>query len=206
MLRRTLTLIFTVLATVVALAGCAATLDPRAAVPSTTTPPPLFAQTDSPDNLKGLLDTIVKSAGAGDVKKAAALTRGLLVDRDTVFKALKDDAPTETVDRALTLSRTAPSEDATVAKAFSRGNDKRTEITVHGATTEEIAASRPGPVAKNFPGGAKTLAQQGTLRPGVTFYEVNFTEPGRTSGMQYHLFFWDGSQWRMLGPVWRSIN
>jgi hypothetical protein len=44
------------------------------------------------------------------------------------------------------------------------------------------------------------------LRPGVTFYEVEFLEPGKDAGMKYHLFYWDGKQWSMLGPVWRALE
>jgi hypothetical protein len=44
------------------------------------------------------------------------------------------------------------------------------------------------------------------LRPRMTFYEVELVKPGETAGMVYHLFFWDGAQWTMLGPVWRMIG
>jgi hypothetical protein len=44
------------------------------------------------------------------------------------------------------------------------------------------------------------------LRPGVTFYEVEFLQPGQPRGIKYHLFYWDGRRWAMLGPVWRSAR
>jgi hypothetical protein len=59
-------------------------------------------------------------------------------------------------------------------------------------------------VFAKFPGGAVKLAGQ-ILRPGMTFYEVEFLEPGKDSGMKYHLFYWDGKQWTMLGPLWRAL-
>ena len=40
----------------------------------------------------------------------------------------------------------------------------------------------------------------------MTFYEVEFLEPGKDAGMKYHLFYWDGKQWSMLGPVWRTLE
>jgi hypothetical protein len=40
----------------------------------------------------------------------------------------------------------------------------------------------------------------------MTFYEVEFVPPGKDLGMKFHLFYWDGSQWTMLGPVWRVIK
>jgi hypothetical protein len=44
------------------------------------------------------------------------------------------------------------------------------------------------------------------LRPGLTFYQVEFLEPGKDDGMKYHLFYWDGEQWTMLGPIWRVLK
>ncbi|HZL71116.1 MAG TPA: hypothetical protein VFC86_01550, partial [Planctomycetota bacterium] len=58
---------------------------------------------------------------------------------------------------------------------------------------------------KEFPGGAKKLAET-ILRPGVTFYEVEFLEPGKDAGMKFHLFFWDGERWAMLGAAWRVVD
>jgi hypothetical protein len=40
----------------------------------------------------------------------------------------------------------------------------------------------------------------------MKFYEVEFVKPGEDMGMKYHLFFWDGARWKMLGPVWRSMR
>lgn len=79
-------------------------------------------------------------------------------------------------------------------------------VQVHAAKTEDIIKYREGSVAfKEFPGGAKKAAEA-VLRPGMTFYEVEFLEPGKDAGMKYHLFYWDGKQWSMLGPVWRVLE
>ncbi|MFT5524656.1 MAG: hypothetical protein ACI9HK_002618 [Pirellulaceae bacterium] len=80
---------------------------------------------------------------------------------------------------------------------------ERNEIKIYGATTEEIIANK-GVVAKEFPGGAVELAKS-ALRMGIRFYEVEMVQPGEESGTKFHLFFWDGIQWRMLGPAWRAL-
>jgi len=41
---------------------------------------------------------------------------------------------------------------------------------------------------------------------GLRFYEAEFVAPGEELGMKYHLLFWDGSRWRMLGPIWRMLE
>jgi len=35
---------------------------------------------------------------------------------------------------------------------------------------------------------------------------VEISEPGKDKGTKYHLFFWDGASWRMLGPAWRVVK
>lgn len=165
-----------------------------------------YAQSDSPDNLKGLLEEIIKSNEAGDKTKAAAMTRALIPStKEALTKAVKDDA-TEFIDRALEAAKTIPADDAQVAGLIKRGEPNRTQVNVHAATTEEIAEYKPGSTAANeFPGGAQKLAQQ-LLKPGVKFYEVEFVEPGKDAGMKFHMFYWDGSTWRMLGPAWRALK
>jgi hypothetical protein len=77
---------------------------------------------------------------------------------------------------------------------------------VHASTTAELAKYQEGSTAFNhFPGGAQEMARR-YLRDGMTFYEVEFFEPGKDKGMKYHLFFWDGKQWSMLGPIWRVVK
>lgn len=160
----------------------------------------MYKQADTPDNLKGLLDTLVKASESGDTKKAAALTRNLIPDEAALKKALKDDA-TELLGKLVEMRKKMPADDAQLAKMMRRGEADRTEINVHAATTEELAAGN----TKEFPGGAVDAAKT-VLRPGVKFYEVEFVKPGEGAGMKYHLFFWDGARWRMLGPVWRQMR
>jgi hypothetical protein len=166
----------------------------------------LYAQSDSADNLKGLLDAIMKASEGGDTKRAAALVRGIMVDKASLAKAVKDDAPASFSEETLSQAGSIPQEDEKVAGLFKRGGADRTEIQAYGATTEEIAEYANGSVPfKEFPGGAKKLAEQ-VLRPGVKFYEVEFVKPGEDMGMKFHMFFWDGSSWKMLGPAWRALK
>ncbi|KAF0246965.1 MAG: hypothetical protein FD180_188 [Planctomycetota bacterium] len=195
--------------TLVCLTGCGKSEDSGSGGSSGgggSSPPPLYAQNDSADNLKGLLDTIMKSSEAGEHKKAATLIRALLPDKAGLAKALKDDAPAAFIDECVKQNQSIPADDAQVSGLFKRGGPDRTQIEAHGATTEEIAAYKDGSVPfKEFPGGAKKLAEQ-VLRAGVKFYEVEFVAPGEDSGMKFHMFYYDGSGWRMLGPAWRALK
>lgn len=163
----------------------------------------LYAQKDEPDNLEGLLDTIAKSAEAGDAKKAGALTRGLIPDEAAYRKAFKPEVPPAVLGKLVAAVAQLPADDAQLAGLIHRGDPSQTQINVHGATPEEIRDGST-PAAGEFPGGVKENA--GLLRPGLRFYEAEFVAPGEDLGMKYHLFFWDGSRWRMLGPIWRSLE
>lgn len=163
----------------------------------------LYAQKDDPDNLEGLLAFIVKTAEAGDAKLAGRLTRGLIPDAGGYRTALRKDVPAAVMARMVANLESLPSDDARFADLIHRGDPTQTQINVHGATPEEIQAGST-PASGEFPGGAKENA--GLLRPGLRFYEAEFVAPGEDLGMKYHLFFWDGAQWRMLGPIWRSLE
>lgn len=157
---------------------------------------------NTPENLKKLWEQVVSSMKAGDAKKATGLVMALIPDEAAVGKALKDGVDGEVVKKLLAQyemmkSRMKP-EDA--ARGF---KTERSKVWVHGATTEQIAGGNQA--ANEFPGGARTAAQT-VLRPGVTFYEVELTEPEKDIGTKFHLMYWDGSQWRMLGPVWRAAR
>jgi len=157
------------------------------------------------ENLKTLFETIhnliyVKK----DAKLAVALAASLLPDEERAKKALRDDAPPETLQKILDMYRQL--ELPTEANVERLARPEQTTVMVHGATTEEIARNAEGTVVfAEFPGGAVKIAGQ-ILRPGMTFYEVEFLEPGKQYGMKYHLIYWDGKQWTMLGPVWRALQ
>ena len=163
----------------------------------------LYPYKDDPENLAGLLETIARAAETGDVKKAGALTRALIPDEAGYRKALAADAPSDLVKRLVGNLAALPREDAELARLIRRGDPSQTRVNVHGATREEIEAGST-PAAREFPGGARE--RSGLLRPGLRFYEAEFVAPGEDFGMKYHLFFWDGTRWRMLGPIWRALE
>jgi hypothetical protein len=162
----------------------------------------LYKQADTSDNLKGLLETIVKSGESGDTKKAGALTGNLIADEAALKKAFKDDAG-DALKKVAEANKKFLSEPEKLGGLLKRGAADRTEVQVHGATTEEIASGAAS--AKEFPGGAVDAAKA-VLRPAMKFYEVEFVKPGEDTGMKYHMFFWDGAHWKMLGPVWRALK
>lgn len=164
-----------------------------------------YKQENTADNLKGLLQAIGAAAKAGDSASAGGLTRALLLDDAAIKVALRDDAPAELMAGLKEQLAKVPPDNAMLAKMLVPPPE-RTEVTAHAATTEQILANAPGTAAANeFPGGARKLAEV-ALKPGLTFYEVEFTEPGKDSGMKYHLFFWDGKAWKMLGAAWRGLR
>lgn len=163
----------------------------------------LYSQKDDPDNLKGLLDTIVKASEGGDARRAGALTRGLIPTEAAYRKALAEDAPPAVLGKLVSNLKLLPTDDTALASLIHRGDPTQTGINVHGATPEEIQAGS-SPASGEFPGGAREKAA--VLRPGLRFYEAEFVAPGENLGMKFHLFFWDGSQWRMLGPIWRTLE
>jgi hypothetical protein len=155
-------------------------------------------------DLKQLFEQIHKSVTSGDEAKADKLLQALLPDEARLRRAFSDSANPETVQKIVAFHRElakGPHEASLLAKPG------QSVVRVDAATTEDLTKYARGSVAyAKFPGGARDLAQQGILRPGLTFYEVEFLEPGKDAGMQYHLFYWDGSAWTMLGPVWRALQ
>lgn len=161
-----------------------------------------FAQQGTKENFLALFKKIKTS----DVKTAASLTRSLFPDEARLRKGLRDDIDAEIVKKISAMqARFSKAPDEAIARMLS-GKPHQTEVQAHGATTEQIAANEKGSIVfKEFPGGAVSAANK-FLRPKVTFYEVEWVAPGETRGMKYHLFYWDGSQWSMLGPVWRALR
>lgn len=116
----------------------------------------------------------------------------------------KDDVADAKLDGITAQYKEVPPDDEKVACLFSPPG--RTDIKVHASSVEDLVAYKEGtPAFEEFPGGAKRLAET-VLKPAQTFYEVEVTEPGKDSGTKFHMFFWDGAHWRMLGPAWRAFN
>jgi hypothetical protein len=164
-----------------------------------------FRQENQPENLKALLETLhhliyVKK----DTESAAALFVSLIPNEERAKKALRNDTPPDTLQKIFDMYRSLGL--MTGANINQLVQPEQTIVKVHGATTEEIAMNaRDSVVFAEFPGGAVRMAKQ-ILRPSMTFYEVELLEPGKEYGVKYHLFYWDGKQWTMLGPVWRALQ
>jgi hypothetical protein len=141
----------------------------------------------------------------GDKAKAGKITKALLPDKARIQKALSDSAPADAVAQIVEMhSKFLAAPEEKLAGLFSV-KPEQTEVQVHASTTEALKAYAKGtPAFEEFPSAVKKLAEAGILRPATTFYEVEYLEPGKTAGMKYHLFYWDGSDWAMLGPVWRA--
>jgi len=166
---------------------------------------PSSKQENKPESLQASFVTLHQTVHVkNDAKAAAAQLQALMPDEARVKQALRDNVAPDALGRVLDMhKKLGPASEADAAK-LARPEQK--EVRVHGATTEEIVAYREGSVAyRAFPGGARRVAEQ-VLRPGMTFYEVEFLEPGKDAGIKYHLLYWDGTQWSMLGPVWSVLD
>jgi hypothetical protein len=138
-----------------------------------------------------------------DVKKAAALTAALLPDEKQLRKALKKNIDKETVAKILAFHQQLSQGTTLQIAKLLKVPRERTEVQVHKATGKSIAINKKGSTAyKEFPGGAVKAAKE-ILQPKMEFYEVECTEPGEERGTKFHLFYNDGKNWKMLGPIWR---
>lgn len=153
--------------------------------------------------MQDLANKIVDLRKAGDTAGLVRLTKELLPDAARLEKALHPRLDAATRAKILEFHAKAPKDDEGLARVFDI-KPEQTVVSLSRSTTEELAAYKKGSVAfHEFPGGARDLAKQKVLRPGVMFYEVEFLAPGSSSGKKYHLFYWDGKSFSMLGPVWR---
>jgi hypothetical protein len=138
--------------------------------------------------------------------EAARITQALLPDRQRLAKALSDAVLPEHIDRILNMHSEFLSDANDVAALLAPGPDQ-TSVGVFHATVEDLVEYAPGTTAfESFATGARDLARMGILRPGLTFYQVKVRKPGSEYGTTYHLFYWDGEDWAMVGPAWRVIK
>lgn len=140
---------------------------------------------------------------AQDHAKGKAIVASIIPTRDAARTALREGVSASLIDQIVAQSSEIPGDEAKAACVLSPPG--RTEILVHEAKTEAILAYEPNTlVSMEFPAGAKSLAP--LLRPAMSFFEVEAVEPGSDKGTKFHMFFWDGTQWRMLGPAWRYLS
>lgn len=169
-------------------------------------PDPVAAPAGDAHALGQLFAELVSANVRGDTATAAAICRRVYPDGARIRAGLREDAPAAVVAKLEAFYaelRPQDGDDAGWAKLLATP-PARTEVKVYEATTEQIAANgAEGVVAAEFHDQAPSVAQR-LLRPGLTFHVVEVTEPNKDLGTKFHLFFWDGTDWCMLGPVWRA--
>jgi hypothetical protein len=156
--------------------------------------------------LKRRMEELRDASNAGDSDEKVAIVRELLPDEGALAEAMRPDVDpsiTESIREMHAELREAS--DARISRAFDIPPE-RSVVRVHAATGAEIEAYERGSTAYDeFPGGARKLAGS-VLDPDVTYYEVEFTEPGESLGTKYHLFYESDDGWKMLGPIWRVVR
>lgn len=159
---------------------------------------------ESASELQAYCEKIASAVRADDAVEAGRLCKALLPDQADLGIALRDDVGDDVLEKIAAMhAGLREMEDDRIASGF---DAEQSEVVVHAATTEEIIAYEEGTaVYEEFPGGARDVAKS-LLKPGKTFYEVEFLRPGHERGYKLHLLYWDGADWRMLGGAWRALR
>jgi hypothetical protein len=162
---------------------------------------PAFKQENNSPNFKALMEMILQQAQKAPAE-GAALLESMVPGESRIRAALRPDVTQATVQKLLAYYKELAAREKAQPEPIAR--PEQTVVRISGATTEEIVASSTV-ASLRFPGGAKAMAQK-VLRPGIMFYEAEFLEPSKDLGVKYHLFYWDGRQWTMLGAIWRVLQ
>jgi hypothetical protein len=167
-----------------------------------------FEYENTPRNLQKLFETIVSANAKGDYATAAKLTKDLMPNSKRISKVIRKNVSPDLFqgyDKMYNQILTSTASDKKIASMLTRW-PKSNQIYLYGATTEQIASNEKGSIVwKEFPGGAVKAAKT-ILKPKTWFYEIERVEPGKSKGFKYHLIFWDGQKWCMLGMVWKSLR
>jgi hypothetical protein len=166
---------------------------------------PSYTPQNQPENLQAYFELIYQTLyNDKNPDKAAALFNSLIPDKARLQKALKDEVAPELIPKLLELYQRLGL--PTKGNIHELIQPNKSVVAVYSATTAELAANVEGsPAWEHFAGGARKAAPL-VLRPGLTFYQVKLTAPGQPHGMTFHLFYWDGRQWSMLGKVWQALR
>lgn len=160
-----------------------------------------FEQKNTADNLKVLCEKLQQATVKKDAKTINALGFGLMPDEARLKAGLRDDVSADDIKKIASMhAKFKDGAQGNAARLFNM-KPEQTEVMLHSATTEDLIGKKPA--SNNFPGGAFEVAGK-WLKPGVTYYQVGFVKPGEKLGMKFHLFYWDGKQWSMMGPLWRA--
>jgi hypothetical protein len=154
------------------------------------------------DALRDYMASLHQREHAGDARAATAAMTAMIPDEKRLRVALADG-----VDGAKVKAILGWYDDMRARPMPTIAHADNTEVTVHAATTAELAEYVDGSNAQlHFAEGARDLARNGLLRPGKTFYVVELTKPGEGTGVKYHMFFHEGATWWMLGQFWRALK
>jgi hypothetical protein len=166
---------------------------------------PTYTLQNKPENLQAYFELIYQTLyDDKNPDKAAVLFSSLIPDKARLKKALKDEVQPELIPKLLDLYQRLGLPNKGNIHELIQAN--KSVVAVYAATTEELAANVEGsPAWEHFAGGARGAAPL-VLRPQMTFYQVKLTAPGQPHGMTFHLFYWDGRQWSMLGKVWQVLR
>lgn len=160
---------------------------------------PSFQHVNDHENLRALYRRLRDLIRGGQYARANALGGSLLPDEARLRAGLREGTPEAEVLRILELEKRSLPDD--VYKIFAP-DSTASEVRLYRATTEELQNPPKNTAARDvFPKNVKSVAKD-LLRPGITWYIVELAVPGQDQGFRYHLHFFDGAHWTMLGPIW----
>jgi hypothetical protein len=128
-----------------------------------------------PAKLEALMAELRDAVHAKDRDKVRAITRSLVPTKQTLQLVLRSSVDDKVRDRLL--------------EDYERMWDRPEDVF-------EIDRDRKEVKVESY-----VEEQHRLLEPGLTLYTVRFTHPGKSSGMKYHRFVWDGRNWKMLGKL-----
>ncbi len=169
-------------------------------------PPPSASAIAHPATLEELMRSIVAAKNAGERQRFLALMRSLVPTRAELHQVLRPGPATEAF---LAASKERTVEDGLLEKEPPADKPlpktERTEVVVHAATTEELAAYAEGTTAfLEFPGGMQRFAQR-VAAPGRTWFVLEMVEPGKDLGTRISCFTRLGERFLLLAKPWRSL-
>jgi hypothetical protein len=185
------------LVSLVALLLAACGDDPPAAPPAAAAP--------TSEALAEHFRALVKAAQAQDVEALKGLVGAMIPSRAELAGLLKPGPDADAWLAAYegpTTETFKPDE----APKSGLGSSTRTEIHVHRATTEELAAYVKGTVAfAEFPGGMKDFART-LAAPGRAWWCVEAVEPGKDSGTRFTAFTDVAGRFVLVVKPWRALR
>ncbi|MCB9791311.1 MAG: hypothetical protein H6741_01175 [Alphaproteobacteria bacterium] len=85
-----------------------------------------------------------------------------------------------------------------------RAKEHQSEVRVSAAPVGALAGGHP--MAKDFAGAWRSLAEQGVLAPNRTWVTWVYTAPGETRGMRYDGLVWLDDHWAWFPKPWRALK